>query len=102
MKYLLTTLPTDDLGLLARALPVAHDMKARGHKIAICTPLSALNHDKIGRFALGRRKNQESIPHNTSAFTNALKKTPLVQQMIHSYPLIGKSGQQPHRERSIP
>jgi UDP:flavonoid glycosyltransferase YjiC (YdhE family) len=37
MKYLFTTLESDDLGLLARALPLAAELRERGHKIAFCS-----------------------------------------------------------------
>jgi len=41
MRYLFTTLESDDLGLLARALPVAAELAERGHKVAFCTPAPA-------------------------------------------------------------
>jgi UDP:flavonoid glycosyltransferase YjiC (YdhE family) len=41
MKYLFTTLESEDLGLLARALPLAAELRARGHQIAFCTPTPA-------------------------------------------------------------
>jgi len=37
MKYLFTTLESDDLGLLARAMPLAVELRERGHKIAFCS-----------------------------------------------------------------
>ncbi len=37
-KYLFTTLPSDDLGLLTRSLPIAHELRNRGHQIAFCNP----------------------------------------------------------------
>ena len=36
MRYLLTTLNGDGLGLPARALPVATELAERGHKVAFC------------------------------------------------------------------
>jgi MGT family glycosyltransferase len=40
-KFLFTTLPTDDLGLLARSLPIAGELAARGHRILFCSPARA-------------------------------------------------------------
>jgi len=37
-KFLFTTLPTNDLGLLTRSLPVADELARRGHEIAFCSP----------------------------------------------------------------
>lgn len=39
--FLFTTLPTNDLGLLARALPLAEALAARGHRIVFCSPAKA-------------------------------------------------------------
>jgi UDP:flavonoid glycosyltransferase YjiC (YdhE family) len=40
-KFLFTTLPTNDLGLLTRSLPIARDLAARGHSILFCSPAQA-------------------------------------------------------------
>jgi UDP:flavonoid glycosyltransferase YjiC (YdhE family) len=40
-KFLFTTLPTNDLGLLTRSLPIAQELKAHGHTIAFCSPAKA-------------------------------------------------------------
>lgn len=37
-KFLFTTLPTNDLGLLARSLPIAGELAKRGHDIMFCSP----------------------------------------------------------------
>jgi len=37
-KFLFTTIPSNDLGLLTRSLPVASELAKRGHKIAFCNP----------------------------------------------------------------
>jgi UDP:flavonoid glycosyltransferase YjiC (YdhE family) len=37
-KYLFTTLPSNDLGLLTRSLPLAGELAQRGHEIAFCSP----------------------------------------------------------------
>jgi UDP:flavonoid glycosyltransferase YjiC (YdhE family) len=37
-KYLFTTLPTNDLGLLTRSLPIAHELRNRGHQVSFCSP----------------------------------------------------------------
>lgn len=41
MRYLFTTLPTDDLGLLARSLPIADQLRARGHEVVFSSPAAA-------------------------------------------------------------
>jgi UDP:flavonoid glycosyltransferase YjiC (YdhE family) len=40
-KFLFTTLPTNDLGLLTRSLPIARELKAGGHEIIFCSPAPA-------------------------------------------------------------
>lgn len=40
-RYLFTTLPTNDLGLLTRSLPIAGELSKRGHEIAFCSPAQA-------------------------------------------------------------
>ena len=40
-RFLFTTLASDDLGLLARTLPVARELKQRGHQVAFCNPAAA-------------------------------------------------------------
>lgn len=40
-KFLFTTLPTNDLGLLTRSLPIARELKARGHHVLFCSPAQA-------------------------------------------------------------
>jgi UDP:flavonoid glycosyltransferase YjiC (YdhE family) len=42
-RYLFTTLPTNDLGLLAQSLPIARELRARGHHITFCSPAKAPN-----------------------------------------------------------
>ena len=37
-RFLFTVLPSNDLGLMARTLPIATDLATRGHKVAFCTP----------------------------------------------------------------
>ena len=37
-SLLFTTLPSNDLGLLTRALPVASELAARGHAVTFCSP----------------------------------------------------------------
>jgi UDP:flavonoid glycosyltransferase YjiC (YdhE family) len=39
--YLFTTLPTDDLGLLTRSIPIAAELAQHGHKIVFCSPAKA-------------------------------------------------------------
>jgi UDP:flavonoid glycosyltransferase YjiC (YdhE family) len=43
-RFLFTTLPTNDLGLLARTLPVANCLASRGHAVAFCNPAEAPSH----------------------------------------------------------
>ncbi|MCG8609289.1 MAG: hypothetical protein MI864_02020 [Pseudomonadales bacterium] len=40
-KYLFTTLPSNDLGLLSQSLPIAYELRNRGHHIAFCSPAKA-------------------------------------------------------------
>ena len=40
-RYLFTTLPSNDLGLLTRSLPIARELRERGHQIAFCSPAKA-------------------------------------------------------------
>jgi len=40
-KLLLTTLPTNDLGLLARSLPIARELAERGHEVVFSSPAPA-------------------------------------------------------------
>lgn len=37
-KLLFTTLPSNDLGLLTRTLPIAHELASRGYQVAFCNP----------------------------------------------------------------
>jgi UDP:flavonoid glycosyltransferase YjiC (YdhE family) len=37
-SLLFTTLPSNDLGLLTRSLPIASELAARGHAVAFCSP----------------------------------------------------------------
>jgi UDP:flavonoid glycosyltransferase YjiC (YdhE family) len=40
-RFLFTTLPTNDLGLLTRSLPIAHELAAHKHAITFCSPAPA-------------------------------------------------------------
>jgi MGT family glycosyltransferase len=40
-RYLITTLPSNDLGLLTRSLPIAAELAQRGHSTVFCSPGSA-------------------------------------------------------------
>lgn len=40
-RFLFTTLPSNDLGLLTRTLPVAAALAARGHQVVCCNPAEA-------------------------------------------------------------
>ncbi|RJR55308.1 MAG: glycosyltransferase [Desulfobacteraceae bacterium] len=37
-RFLFTTLPSNDLGLLAQSLPIAAELRSRGHDITFCSP----------------------------------------------------------------
>ncbi|HTY64885.1 MAG TPA: nucleotide disphospho-sugar-binding domain-containing protein [Acidobacteriota bacterium] len=39
-KFLITVGPTNDFGLLTRSLPIARELKNRGHEVAFCHPAS--------------------------------------------------------------
>ena len=40
-KFLFTTLFSDDLGLPTRSLPIARELRGRGHHVAFCNPANA-------------------------------------------------------------
>jgi UDP:flavonoid glycosyltransferase YjiC (YdhE family) len=40
-SYLFTTLPTNDLGLLTRSLPIAKELAGRGHRVLFSSPAAA-------------------------------------------------------------
>lgn len=40
-KFLFSTLVSNDLGLLTRSLPIARELRARGHQVAFCNPAKA-------------------------------------------------------------
>ncbi len=40
-RLLFTTLPTDDLGLLTRSLPIARELAEHGHQVVFCSPAKA-------------------------------------------------------------
>lgn len=40
-RFLFTTLPTNDLGLLTRSLPIARELSVHGHEIFFCSPAEA-------------------------------------------------------------
>ena len=40
-KFLFTTLPSNDLGLLTRSLPLARELCAQGHTVCFCSPAAA-------------------------------------------------------------
>ncbi len=40
-RYLFTVLPSNDLGLLTRSLPIARDLQNHGHEVAFCHPAAA-------------------------------------------------------------
>ena len=37
-RYIFTTLPSNDLGLLTQSLPIARELRNRGHRVAFCSP----------------------------------------------------------------
>ena len=41
-KYIFTTLPSNDLGLLTQSLPIARELQNHGHQIAFCSPAKTL------------------------------------------------------------
>jgi UDP:flavonoid glycosyltransferase YjiC (YdhE family) len=40
-RFLFATLPTDDLGLLTRSIPIAMELAQRGHEVVFCSPAKA-------------------------------------------------------------
>ena len=41
MKFLFTAQASNDLGLLTRSLPIANELRRRGHQVAFCNPAKA-------------------------------------------------------------
>ena len=42
-RYLFTTLPSNDLGLLTQSLPIACELRNRGHQAASCSPAKLIS-----------------------------------------------------------
>ena len=40
-RFLFTTLPSNDLGLLTRSLPIARELRTLGHDVVFCSPGAA-------------------------------------------------------------
>ncbi len=40
-RFLFTTILADDLGVPTRSMPIALELKRRGHDVAFCNPLNA-------------------------------------------------------------
>lgn len=40
-KYLFTTLPSNDLGLLTQSMPIARELCVQGHQVTFCSPAKA-------------------------------------------------------------
>jgi hypothetical protein len=62
MKFLFTTLPSNDLGLLTRSLPIANELRINGHEILFSSPATA-----------------PSILIKESGFKNLIPRHPLYQ-----------------------
>lgn len=43
-RFLFATLPTDDLGLLTRSIPIATELAQHGHEVVFCSPAKAPAH----------------------------------------------------------
>lgn len=56
-KLLFSMQPTNDLGLLAQSLPIAHELRDRGHKVIFCSPAKApskvISHNGFKNFSPG-------------------------------------------------
>lgn len=82
-KVLFTTLPSNDLGLLARTVPVARELAAMGHNVAYCNPAPAPS-KLIGEAGL---ENLTPPPSPTpTAFAPG---TPEVWNLGHFWALLG-------------
>jgi UDP:flavonoid glycosyltransferase YjiC (YdhE family) len=76
MKFLFTTLFTDDLGLITRTLPIAKELANRGHSIAYCNPSKAPIH-------LIEDAGIENIPIDLTPSTKRSPSTSEVWDMGH-------------------
>lgn len=101
-KFLLTTLPTNDLGLLTRSLPIAKELSDRGHDVVFSHPaqspqkvITEANFENIipihPLYEIGFSKN--SYRTLLTLFTNSEKKKKyggsigFLKELIKSIPL---------------
>ena len=88
-KFLFTTLPTNDLGLLTRSLPIATELRKRGHEIIFCSPA------KAPRILIEQAGFENIIPHHPLYYIRSnqlnlrgilsLVKSPQIKQKYGSF-----------------
>jgi UDP:flavonoid glycosyltransferase YjiC (YdhE family) len=66
MKFLFTTQASNDLGLLIRSLPIASELKKRGHEVVFCNPA------KTPRLAIAEAGFENLIPRHPAYYLNHL------------------------------
>ena len=66
MKILFTTQASNDLGLLTRSLPIASELKKRGHEVAFCNPA------KTPRMVIADAGFDNLIPRHPAYYLNHL------------------------------
>lgn len=66
MKILFTTQASNDLGLLTRSLPIASELKKRGHEVAFCNPA------KTPRLVIAEAGFDNLIPRHPAYYLNDL------------------------------
>lgn len=86
MRILLVSLRSDDLGLPSRLLPVAAELRARGHQVAFANPAPA----PAKLIASAGFPNIDCPPMYASAFPTVFARpTPLVRDYDHFLALLG-------------
>lgn len=66
MKFLFTTQASNDLGLLTRSLPIASELRKRGHEIAFCNPA------KTPRLLIAEAGFENLVPRHPAYYLNHL------------------------------
>lgn len=79
MKFLFTMQPSNDLGLLTRTLPIAAELKKRGHTVAFCNPA------KTPRLIIDDAGFDNLIPRHPTYYLNHLLLTsnPDLREIAH-------------------
>jgi len=78
-KYLFTTLPSNDLGLLTRSLPIARELAKKGNQITFCSPGPAPSR------LISDAGFENMLPHHPIYYLMAMQPSlPALYQLIRS------------------